>query len=137
MESNGEPVVWNTRIGVDVLKDSNDTGGLSIVSTGVVVIDSELGVGSGVLERIGECGVNEGEIGNKGCTGTIGGLCWPDILLFDALESALVKLYIFKKISSRFENNHGLTIPLDTPSPTTSFTTSQEVTDEPIPWISC
>ena len=66
METDSEAVVWDASVGIDISEDSEDTGGLCIRATRVVVVDGKTSVISGVLEGSGERGVDEGKVGDKG-----------------------------------------------------------------------
>ena len=136
LEADCEAVVWNSGVRVDVGEDGEDTRCFCVGAASVVVVDGEARGWSGVLERGGERRVNEREIRHKGGVRTISGLSRPILLVLNALQSSLTS-NLFKLIYIERAEELKLTMPLDTPSPTISLTTSHDVTDAPIPWISC
>lgn len=135
LETNCKTVVRDCSIRVDICENSENTSGLGVRSTSVVVVDGKAGRSSGILECSAKCCVDERQIRHKSGAGPISCLGWPRVLVLHTLQGGLCEALYSSNCFMRFSME--LTMPLETPSPTISLTTSQDVTDEPRPWISC
>lgn len=63
LEANTKSVIRNSGICVDISENGQNTGCLRIGPTGIVIVDVEDGVRSGVFQSGGECSMDERKIG--------------------------------------------------------------------------
>jgi len=88
LEADCKTVVRDRGICVNVGENSENASGLGVRSSSVIVVDGETGRWACILERGGECCMNEREILDESGAGPIRCLSWPVLLVLHTLKSS-------------------------------------------------